>query len=317
VTKLEEGEKMSKTLLASSRKFKVTITSEMEERIETLVLKTGDVKQAYESLGISKSGYYGYLQRHEDFRDRISRARARRKTLSDGNMDDLHIMAVEALKSLLGYGRTTHVRIDESRVLHENHEPTEWIEQKRTTWEKDRLPNLGAISKVLGEGTIQQIALRFITKGSLLDVNIALVAQILRVSEEEAIKQLGGLDENVFDDRLDLILHRVLIGEIAQSYNKGLIDHKSYAEQTSQISKNYQEIKQKVELRVEKLFGGKSYQEVLEHFQQMTKQFFFAVKEVSEDENIDRREIGAEATRRLIAGTDKMAQTFLKPVKYY
>ncbi len=317
MTKPTEGEKMSKNLPASSRKLKVTISSEMEERIETLVLKTGDLKQAYESLGISKSGYYKYLQRHEDFRDRISRARARRKTLSDGNMDDLHIMAVEALKSLLGYGRTTHVRIDESRVLNENHEPTEWIEQKRTTWEKDRSPNLGAISKVLGEGTIQQIALRFITKGTLLNANTALVAQILRVSEEEATKLLGGLDETVFDDRLDLVLHRVLLGEIAQSYHKGLIDHKSYAEQTSQISKNYQEIRHRVELRAEKLMEGKSYQEILEHHQQLTKQFFFAVKEISADDNVDRREIGAEAIRRLIAGTDKMAQTFLKPVTYY
>jgi len=308
---------MKESLPVKSRKQKVTITSDMAERIETLVLKTGDVKQAYESLGISKSGYYAYLKRNEDFKDLVSRARARWEMARDGNSDDMHIMAVEALKSLLIYRRTTHVRIDESRVLNENRDPTEWIEQKRTTWEKEQPPNLGAITKVLGEGTIQQIALRFITKGSLLDANTALVAQILRVSEEEATKLLGGLDETVFDDRLDLVLHRVLLGEIAQSYNKGLIDHKSYAEQTSQISKNYQEITHRVELRAEKLMEGKSYQEILEHHQQVTKQIIFAVKEVSEDDKIDRREIGAEAIRRLIAGTDKLGQTFLKPVTYY
>ena len=308
---------MRKSLSVKSRKLKVTITTDMEERIETLVLKTGDVKGAYESLGISKSGYYAYLKRHKDFRDRISRARARWEMARDGNSDDMYILAAEALKSLLIYRRTTHVRIDESRILNENQEPTEWIEQKRTTWEKEQPPNLGAIAKVLGDGTIQQIALRFITKGSLLNANIALVAQILRMSEEEAKKQLGDLDEVLFDDRLDLILHRILIGEIAQSYDKELIDQKSYVEQTSQISKTYQEIKNRVELRAEKLMEGKSYQEILEHHQQITKQFFFAVKEISEDDKIDRREIGAEAIRRLIAGTDKMAQTYLKPVTYY
>lgn len=288
---------------AKTKRGFLKICPEVETIVENAVLKHGSFPAAYESLNISKASFYNYLSKHSEFKETLSRARARHETVlleEKGAMatGDYEVLAMEGLLQLLKGGEM--IRYTENRERMQNvdtGELTEWDKIVKKEWNEYIKPDLGTIQKVLGSGNIRQITMRLLGKQAQLDPNLSLAAQILGITEEEVKAEIGA-GNILYEDKLDLALTRIMQAQVAAEHNAGLITSAKFREDMQALSGKFQSARHNIELRYGKLLMGRSFFELFSWLFTKHKELLYILNEVVNNEDIDRSDILERAVQR-------------------
>ncbi len=285
------------------RQTHTKITAEIEPLLETAVLKYGEYRPAYESLDITKSNFYKYINQHGDFKDSLSRARARHAMVhveekGAGNTSEYEVLAMEGLLQLLKGGEIERYTMNRERAMNEDTgKPTEWVNETEKRWNEYIKPDLGTITKVLGSGNIRQITMRILGKQAQLDPNLSLAAQILGISEDEVKAEIGA-GNILYEDKLDLALTRIMQAQVAAEHKAGLITSEKFREDMQALSGKFQSARHNIELRYGKLLMGRSFFELFSWLFTKHKELLYILNEVVNNEDIDRSDILERAVQR-------------------
>ena len=254
-----------------ARKGKSKYLPEMAESVEKVVLMTGNVTEAYKSLGVSKSTFYDWIKAHPDLETAISRAHEDRQRFVDRGFLPQKRRAIDGLDESLTGHMVIVKRTEKNNVYdRKTQKLIRQINVKEIEQEQWIKPDMKAIEKVLGPNALSNTIFVKALEDHMLSSDSDLYKLVFGdLSLDEKAEQFEGVF--VLRLQLDQLKLRYMEAFIQREYDRRNIPIEQWIDFTLRIRKEYAQISDRMETRAQKMLGGYSYQEVILQVEQVWK----------------------------------------------